>query len=144
MAKMRIDATVENLDRLMDFLEEQMKGTGFSEMLVSQVKTAAEEIFVNIAHYAYSPTVGAAVVCCEVGGDPLQITVAIADEGRPYDPLTREDPDITLPAGVRPIGGLGIFMTKKLMDEVWYEYKDGKNILTLRKRSVSEERRSSL
>lgn len=138
MAEMRVEATVENLQRVMGFLEEQMAEAGCPEMLVSQVEIAVEEIFVNIAHYAYSNGIGPAQVRCEAGGDPLQIVVGISDEGRPYDPLAGKDPDITLPADERPVGGLGIFMARKLMDDVRYEYRDGKNILTLLKRGRQE------
>lgn len=68
------------------------------------------------------------------GGDPFQVIVGFADQGRPYNPLEREDPDVTLDAEQRQIGGLGIFMAKKLMDDIQYEFRDGQNILTLRKK----------
>ena len=64
---------------------------------------------------------------------PVSVTITFVDHGVPYDPLAREDPDVTLSADEREIGGLGIFMTKQIMDDVAYEYKDGKNILTLKK-----------
>ena len=83
---------------------------------------------------AYHPEVGEAIVRCEAGGDPFQVVVGFADRGRPYNPLAREDPDVTLDAEQRQIGGLGIFMTKKLMDDIQYEFQDGQNILTLRKK----------
>ena len=101
---------------------------------MAQVDMAVEEIFVNIARYAYQPGTGEA-------GDQLRpppasrssVTVRFADSGRPYDPLRRADPDITLSAEERAVGGLGILMVKKLMDETAYEYVDGKNVLTIKK-----------
>ena len=98
-----------------------------------QIGVAAEEIFVNIAHYAYAPQKGCATVRVEVLEDPVSVVITFIDHGIPYDPLEKEDPDINLPAQQRQIGGLGIFMTKQLMDDVAYEYKDGQNILTLKK-----------
>jgi len=97
------------------------------------IEVAAEEIFVNIAHYAYAPQKGSATVRVEVGEDPVSVTITFMDRGTPYDPLSREDPDVTLGAEERAIGGLGVFITKKTMDDVAYEYRDGRNILTLKK-----------
>ena len=99
----------------------------------TQIEIAVEEIFINIASYAYAPDKGMATVRVEVSGDPVAVTITFVDHGVPYDPLAKEDPDVTLSAEERGIGGLGIFMTKKLMDDVAYEYKDGKNTLTLKK-----------
>ena len=69
----------------------------------------------------------------EVSEEPVTVMITFVDHGIPYDPLAKEDPDIKLPADEREVGGLGIFMTKKIMDDVTYTYKDGKNILTLKK-----------
>lgn len=88
----------------------------------------------RIASYAYAPGTGIATVCIEIDDDPPVATIAISDSGVPFDPLKKVDPDATLPAEEREIGGLGIFMTKKAMDEVRYEYKDGQNRLTLVKK----------
>ena len=97
------------------------------------IGVAVEEIFVNIASYAYAPEKGSATVRVEVSEEPVSVTITFVDHGTPYDPLSKDDPDVTLPADAREIGGLGIFMTKQLMDDVAYEYQDGKNILTLKK-----------
>lgn len=133
MAEITVTATLDSLNTVLTFVDEQMEKAGCSMKLMTQVDMAVEEIFVNIARYAYHPEVGEASVRCEAGGDPFQVIVGFADRGRPYNPLEREDPDVTLDAEQRPIGGLGILMAKKLMDDVQYEYQDGKNILTLRK-----------
>ena len=99
-----------------------------------QIGVAVEEIFINIASYAYAPDKGKAKVRVEVPGDPVTVSVTFVDHGIPYDPVAKEDPDVSLPAADRDVGGLGIFMTKKIMDDVAYEYKDGQNILTLKKK----------
>ena len=94
---------------------------------------AVEEVFVNIANYAYAPETGPARVRVEVAEEPLCASITFIDHGVPYDPLAKEDPDITLSAEDREVGGLGVFMTKQLMDDVRYEYVDGCNILTISK-----------
>lgn len=133
MAELTIDATLDQLDTVRDFVNKQMEAEGCSLKLMAQVDMAVEEIFVNIARYAYHPEVGKAQVRCEAGGDPFQVVVGFADRGKPYNPLDREDPDVTLSAEERQIGGLGILMAKKLMDDIQYEFREGQNILTLRK-----------
>jgi len=98
-----------------------------------QMDVAVEEIFVNIANYAYAPGVGQARIRIEITGEPRMVQVTFIDSGVPYDPLAKPDPDVTLSAEERQIGGLGIFMVKKSMDNMLYEYKDKQNILTLQK-----------
>ena len=99
-----------------------------------QINIAIDELFGNIAHYAYNPDVGDATVRVEVTEEPLAVVITFIDGGVPYDPLKAVDPDITLSADQRQIGGLGIYMVKKSMDEITYEYKDGKNILSIKKK----------
>ncbi len=99
-----------------------------------QVQVAVEEIFVNIARYAYDSDDETVTIRVEVGGTPTQAIITFIDHGIPYDPLKKEDPNITLSANERQIGGLGIFMVKKTMDDVKYEYSNGKNILTIFKK----------
>ena len=88
----------------------------------------------NIAHYAYYPKEGTATVRVEVLEEPLAVVITFIDNGVPYDPLKNADPDITLSAEEREIGGLGIYMVKKSMDDIFYEYRDGQNILKIRKK----------
>lgn len=133
MAEITVAADLDSLNDVLAFVDGEMERAGCSMKLMTQVDMAVEEIFVNIARYAYHPEAGEASVRCEAGGDPFQIVVGFADQGRPFNPLDREDPDVTLDAEARQLGGLGILMAKKLMDEIQYEYRDGKNILTLRK-----------
>ena len=99
----------------------------------SHVELVAEEIFVNIASYAYPETGGFVTIRRSGGEGPEGLTLAFIDSGIPYDPLQKPDPDLTLALEDRPIGGLGVFLVKELVDEVHYEYKDGQNILTVRK-----------
>ena len=98
-----------------------------------QIDVAIEEIFVNIAHYAYPSGDGEAVIQIESDETNKTVSITFIDQGTPYDPLKNADPDITLAAEDRPIGGLGVFMVKKSMDDVSYEYKDNSNRLTLKK-----------
>ena len=98
-----------------------------------QIDIAIDELFGNIAHYAYNPDIGEATVRVEVTKEPLAVIITFIDNGVPYDPLAKADPDTTLSADERAIGGLGIFMVKKTMDDITYEYKNGQNILTIKK-----------
>ncbi len=132
--ELEIDAEVDNLDEVQRFVDERLEKTDCPPKLQMQIAVAVEEIFVNIASYAYAPDKGKARVRVEVSGDPVMVTITFVDHGVPYDPLAREDPNVGASAADREIGGLGIFMTKKLMDDVIYEYKDGQNILTLKKK----------
>ena len=134
MAELTLQASLEKLDEVLAFVEENMEKNECPMKVVMQVQIAVEEIFVNIAHYAYDSGQGMATIRVEVGGDPLQVIITFIDQGVPYDPLKKEDPDVTLSAEERKIGGLGIFMVKKSMDDVKYEYADGKNILTISKK----------
>ena len=126
-----IEAVEENLGAVMAFVDESLEAVGCSMKDQMQIDIAVEEVFVNICKYAYHPEKGRAVVRVGVSDDPVQVKITFIDHGHPYDPLDKDDPDVTLSAEDRPIGGLGIFMVKKTMDAVEYEYKDGSNILTL-------------
>ncbi len=133
MKELIIEAKDDNLYQVLDFVNEQLDEKDCSPEVKIQIDIAVEEIFVNISHYAYNPEVGPATIRAEVSGEPLTVTLTFLDHGMPYDPLAKDDPDITLSAEEREIGGLGIFMVKKSMDKVDYEYRDGQNILTIKK-----------
>ena len=131
--ELKIKASDESMDKVNDFIH-SMLPAGCDDMLLNQIDLAVEEIFVNIAHYSGAEE---ALIECSyhVGGDGSGLlTVAFKDSGKPFNPLAREDPDITLSAEERGIGGLGIFLTKKFMDSVEYEFADGKNILKITKK----------
>ena len=135
MNTITVPATIDQLDTVLAFLQEQLADVNCPDDTQMQVSIAAEEIFVNIANYAYVPNSGDATIRCQVDKekDPVQITIEFLDSGIPYDPLAREGPDVTLSAEARDVGGLGIFMVKQMMDNVTYDYRDGKNILTITK-----------
>lgn len=133
MKELTLDATIENVAVVTAFVDEQLEQLDCPMKTQFQVDVAIDELFGNIAHYAYNPEVGAATVRVEVTEKPLAVVITFIDNGVPYDPLAKADPDVTLPAEEREIGGLGIYMVKKSMDDVSYEYKDGKNILRIKK-----------
>ena len=134
MKEIEVDATVDNLDLVNGFVEELLTSLDCSMKLEMQLSLVVEEIFVNIASYAYEGKTGKAVVQGGVEKDSATVKLVFIDEGMPYNPLEKEDPDISLSAEERGIGGLGIFLVKKNVDDISYEHKDGKNILTLWKK----------
>jgi anti-sigma regulatory factor (Ser/Thr protein kinase) len=114
-------------------LNEQLEALDCPMRAQMQIDIAIDELFGNIAHYAYSPGIGQATVQVDVVEEPLSVVITFIDNGVPYDPLAKADPDTTLSVEERDIGGLGIYMVKKSMDEIAYEYKDGQNILKIKK-----------
>ena len=132
MKELTIEARTENLDDVIAFVNGELKKLGCGVKQRMQIELSIEEIFVNIAHYAYTPDVGNATIRVDTD-DANTFTITFIDSGIPYNPLAKPDPDITLSAEERQIGGLGIFMVKKNMDDVKYEHLDGHNILTLTK-----------
>ena len=133
MKELTIAATVENIETVTEFVNAQLELLDCPIKAQMQIDIAIDELFGNIAHYAYNPEVGNATVRVEVSEDPLAVIVTFIDNGIPYDPLRKDDPDITLSAEEREIGGLGIYLVKKSMDEISYEYKNGQNILKIKK-----------
>ena len=127
-------AEEEQLSSVLDFVEETLSSVDCSLKLQTAICVAIEEVFVNVAHYAYGDGNGA--VDFKITFDPTSrlVTFQMADKGIPFDPLAKPDPDITLTAEERQIGGLGIFITKKTMDTVSYAYENGQNILTMIKK----------
>ena len=134
MKELTIAAKVENIEVVTNFVNEQLEALDCPMKAQMQIDIAIDELFGNIAHYAYNPEIGKATVRVEVTQDPLAVVVTFIDNGVPYDPLAKTDPDTTLSAEEREIGGLGIYMVKKSMDEITYDYKDGQNILKIKKR----------
>ena len=131
--ELETEAKAENLPQVLSFIEERLESVGCPMKTQMQIAVAAEEIYVNIASYAYAPGTGRAKLRLELSRSPKRAAIAFTDSGKPFDPTKRDDPDLTLTAEERDIGGLGIYMTKKFMDSVTYEYRDGQNILTLTK-----------
>ena len=134
MKEITLAATVENIETVTEFVNAQLELIDCPIKVQMQIDIAIDELFGNIAHYAYNPEIGQATVRVEVIEEPLSVVITFIDNGVPYDPLAKADPDTTLSAEEREIGGLGIYMVKKSMDEITYEYKDGQNILTIKKK----------
>jgi len=131
--EIEVEASVDKLPEVLGFIDGHLEAAGCPLKAMMQIDVAAEEIFVNIANYAYAPDKGKAIIRVELGGDPPGVVITFIDWGMHYDPLAKEDPDVTLSAEERKIGGLGVFLVKNTMDDITYNYEDGKNILTLKK-----------
>ena len=132
MEKLSIKAKTENLDSVTEFIESQLAPLDLPMRTQMQINLAVEELFVNISYYAYAPGEGMAVIAVSLTDD-RRIIITFMDSGKPFNPLEKDDPDISTPLEDRRIGGLGILMVKKSMDNVSYAYRDGQNILTLKK-----------
>ena len=133
MKELDITAVLENLDTVLQFVDTHLEQAECSPKIQMQIDLAVEEIFVNIANYAYHPETGPATVRVEVRPDGSAVTITFIDHGVPFDPLAKADPDVTLPSEQRKVGGLGVFLVKQNMDDIQYEYLNGSNILTLKK-----------
>lgn len=133
MKEMTIEARIENLEKVLAFVDEQLEQYNCPMRQKVHLDVAVEELYVNIAKYAYDPEIGWVKLEIEVSDDPVSVSITFIDNGKPYDPLAKKDPDVSLSAEERQIGGLGIYMVKKHMEDVRYEYKNGRNILTIKK-----------
>ena len=131
MKELTLTATVENIETVTDFVNEALETMDCPMKAQMQIDIAIDELFSNIAYYAYAPDTGDATVQVEAVSGGVEVT--FIDRGVPYDPLSNQDPDTGLSVEEREIGGLGIFMVKKSMNEVRYQHRDGQNILTIRK-----------
>ena len=134
MKELNIEALKENLDTVLQFVDKELEDMDCPIKIQFQIDVAVEEIFINIASYAYEDKTGFAKIEVIVTENPTAVSIKFTDSGVPYDPLKKPDPDVSLSAEERRIGGLGIYMVKKSMDNVYYEYKDGKNVLTMFKK----------
>lgn len=129
--QLKIEAQIENWDQVRTFIENMMEEHSATVQDIFQMDIAVEELFVNVANYAYAPEHGMVEIEVSISENPKKMQVTLIDQGIPYNPLEREDPDITLGLDEREIGGLGIYMVKQSMDEVRYEYKDNSNVMTI-------------
>ena len=128
-------ASTDELASVMEFVEGELEKYECSMKLSMQISVSVEEIFVNIAHYAYDGSdVSDRNVSISADYEDGMFSLSFEDAGIPFNPLEKDDPDITLAADERKIGGLGIFMVKKNMDEVDYKYVNNKNVFTMKKR----------
>ncbi len=133
IAEITLEATVENIARVTDFVNAELEKLACTEKIKLQLDVAIDELFGNIVRYAYHPGVGQATVRISASEAPTAVNVTFIDHGRPYDPLKNEDPDVTQGLDDREIGGLGVFIVKNSMDQVSYSYENGQNILKIRK-----------
>lgn len=133
MKSIIVPAAKEQLEAVQAFVEEELETRDSAPKARVQLSIAIEEIFINIASYAYGSEAGEVEVCVEIRENPLRIMVRFSDQGKPFDPLAKEDADTSPGALERRVGGLGILIVKKSMDAVTYSYEDGKNILTIEK-----------
>ena len=133
MKEITVDAIIENIDMVTEFVDDFLDSNDCPMKTKVQMDIAIDEIFSNISFYAYKDGVGKATVRVDIQDDPRGVCMTFIDSGIPYNPLDKEDPDVTLSAEERKIGGLGIYIVKKNMDEMRYEYSDGKNQLSLKK-----------
>jgi len=131
MKALTIAATIDNLETVTAFVDEQLEAFDCPMKAQMQIDIAIDELFSNIAYYAYAPDMGDATIQVELLEEPRSVKLTFIDSGIPYDPLKKEDPNTRLSVEEREIGGLGIFMVKKTMDDMSYEYKDGRNRLSI-------------
>lgn len=131
MKEITLEATLKNIPQVTDFVDACLEEMDCPMKAQMQLDIAVDELFSNIARYAYAEKTGMATVKVESMQDPSGVRITFVDEGVAYNPLKAREPDITLSAEERDIGGLGIFMVKKSMDHMAYEYRDGRNILQI-------------
>ena len=134
MKELKLEATLQNVPEVTAFIDEQLEALDCSMKAQMQLDVAIDELFGNIAHYAYAPGTGEVTVRFEFEEATRTATVTFIDGGVAFDPLAKADPDVTLSAEERGIGGLGIFLVKKTMDDVRYRREDEKNILSVSKK----------
>ena len=141
MSRLEIEAKVENLTAVTEFIDGFLEAADCSMKVQMQIAVAIDEMFCNIARYAYPAGTGNATVQVELEKEPPAVVVTFIDRGTPFNPLDKPDPDITLTAEERAAGGLGIFLVKKTMDDMSYEYRNGLNILRIKKGLIDRNRK---
>ncbi|MBI5100613.1 MAG: ATP-binding protein [Nitrospirae bacterium] len=131
LAEIRVPARIENLHALIETITGCARQQGFDQKRIGEIDLSAEEALVNVISYAYGGGEGEVSVVCGLddGGD---LNVEISDSGAPFDILARDEPDTTSALDERQIGGLGIYLMKKLMDDVQYRRIEDRNVLTFR------------
>ena len=131
--ELTVEATAQNIETITDFINAELEALDCPVKAQMQIDVVIDEIVANVAAYAYGNGIGEVTVRFEAHDDPRAAVLSFIDSGVPFNPLAKEDPNIRLAAEDRAVGGLGIFLVKKTMDDVAYEYKDGKNILRIKK-----------
>ena len=126
-------AVVDSIPEVTDFVNAELEAVGCPMKAQIQIDVAIDEVFSNIANYAYGAGTGEATVRFETMDAPRSVRLTFIDTGVAYNPLEAPDPDVTLAADERQMGGLGVYLVKKTMDDVSYEHVDGRNILRITK-----------
>lgn len=134
MKELTLEATIENITPVMEFVNAQLEAAQCETKTQRLIDVAIDELFSNIARYAYAPQAGMATVRVNVQQETRTAEISFIDAGAPYNPLTHEDPVSGLTSKERKAGGFGIYIVKKSMDDVRYEYVDGRNVTTIVKR----------
>lgn len=134
MERITVPANISNLPDVISSIEAFLEQMDCPIKAQTQIEVAVDEVFTNIASYAYDDSDGLVTIDADMLEGEEGIKLTFIDQGKPYNPLEKEDPDITLSAEERPIGGLGIFIVKKTMDDVVYSYENDSNILSIIKR----------
>ncbi len=137
MRSAKIPASMEHLSRVMSLTGRFLKEAGCGEDDRRLTEISVEEIFTNIASYAYKKGEGMVRMewdVWETGKGLKKVEIRFLDEGAPYDPFARKDPDLTLPIEERPVGGLGVYMVKQFMDDASHCYEKGRNLTVIKKR----------
>lgn len=134
MAEITVRAAPEQIDAVMDFVNRQLEALGCPEEARVDLDVAVDELLSNIIRYAYGPGTGTVTVRVETREEPMTVILTFVDRGVPFDPLAEERPDTTsLPSRERPMGGLGLYLVRSLVDEITYARRDGQNVLTVHK-----------
>lgn len=134
MKELTLAATLDNIPAVTAFIDAQLEALGCPMKAQMQIDMAIDELLGNIAHYAYPNGTGDATVRFDFDEDTRTASITFVDGGVPFNPLEKNDPDVTISAEEREVGGLGIFIVKRTMDSVHYRYENGWNMLTIQKR----------
>lgn len=134
MKELTLAATLDNIPAVTAFIDAQLEALGCPMKAQMQIDMAIDELLGNIAHYAYPNGTGDATVRFDFDEDTRTASITFVDGGVPFNPLEKNDPDVTISAEEREVGGLGIFIVKRTMDSVHYRYENGRNMLTIQKR----------
>lgn len=126
-----LEASLDKLEDAFAFFNQALEEAGIKEDIQFKIQIAVEEIFVNIASYAYPKASGNAKLTFQIEENPKRIIMEFYDKGIPYNPLEKPDPNVNEDVMERTIGGLGIYMVKESMDDMQYKYEDDQNILIL-------------
>lgn len=126
-----VDGTRENVEIVTEFIVNNLRESQIDRKIIAQISVAIDELYSNIAQYAYGDQIGKVTVLVEVSNGSIAIT--FADSGKQFNPLDVDNPDITLDADERGIGGLGIFIVRQTMDDITYAYENGMNVLKITK-----------